>query len=61
VLLVAEALAGQAGMHYIDLKGFDIPESFRDLVPSENIRAYEHRAHRVQPHQQAAQGGAQEP
>ena len=37
---VAEALAGQAGMHYVDLKGFDIPESFRDVVPSENIRAY---------------------
>jgi type IV pilus assembly protein PilB len=37
---VAEGLAGQAGMHYVDLKGFDIPESFRDVVPSENIRAY---------------------
>ncbi|MEI7656779.1 MAG: ATPase, T2SS/T4P/T4SS family [Phycisphaerae bacterium] len=37
---VAEALAGQAGMHYVDLTGFDIPESFRDVVPSENIRAY---------------------
>ncbi len=37
---VAEALAGQAGMHYVNLTGFDIPESFRDVVPSENIRAY---------------------
>ena len=37
---VAEALAGQAGMHYVDLTGFDIPETFRDVVPSENIRAY---------------------
>jgi type IV pilus assembly protein PilB len=37
---VAEALAGQAGMHYVDLTGFDIPEAFRDVVPSENIRAY---------------------
>ncbi|MEY3230185.1 MAG: hypothetical protein RL689_274, partial [Planctomycetota bacterium] len=37
---VAEGLAGQAGMHYVNLTGFDIPESFRDVVPSENIRAY---------------------
>jgi len=37
---IAEALAGQAGMLYVDLKGFDIPESFRDIVPSDNVRAY---------------------
>ena len=37
---VAEGLAGQAGMIYADLRGFDIPESFREIVPSDNIRAY---------------------
>jgi type IV pilus assembly protein PilB len=37
---VAEGLAGQAGMVYADLRGFDIPESFREIVPSDNIRAY---------------------
>jgi len=37
---IAEGLAGQAGMVYADLNGFDIPESFRDVIPSDNIRAY---------------------
>jgi len=37
---IAEALAGQAGMAYVDLKGFEVQESFRDVVPSENIRTY---------------------
>ncbi|MBS0198418.1 MAG: Flp pilus assembly complex ATPase component TadA [Planctomycetes bacterium] len=38
---IAEARAGQAGMSYVDLKGFDVPESFREVIPSENIRTYE--------------------
>jgi type IV pilus assembly protein PilB len=38
---VAEGLAGQAGMAYMNLKGFDIPEAFRDVIPAENVRMYE--------------------
>ncbi|MDX2146342.1 MAG: ATPase, T2SS/T4P/T4SS family [Planctomycetota bacterium] len=38
---VAAGLAGQAGMEYRDLAGFDIPESMRDLIPAENVRMYE--------------------
>ncbi|MEK6701815.1 MAG: GspE/PulE family protein [Planctomycetota bacterium] len=38
---VNEALAAQAGMQWMDLKGFEIPESFRDVIPSENVRSYE--------------------
>lgn len=37
---IAEGLAGQAGMSYTDLKGFDVPETFRDVIPAENIRTY---------------------
>jgi len=38
---VAEGLAGQAGMAYMNLKGFDIPEVARDAIPAENVRMYE--------------------
>ena len=38
---IAEGLAGQAGMAYVNLKGFDIPEAFRDVIPAENVRMYE--------------------
>ncbi len=38
---VAAALAGQAGMEYRELGGFDVPEDIRDVIPSENVRAYE--------------------
>lgn len=37
---IAEGLAGQAGMSYTDLKGFDVPENIRDVIPAENIRTY---------------------
>ncbi len=38
---VAAALAGQAGMEYRALKGFDIPEAAREAIPSENVRQYQ--------------------
>jgi type IV pilus assembly protein PilB len=38
---VAAALAGQAGMSYMDLKDFELPEKLKDVIPSENIRTYE--------------------
>jgi type IV pilus assembly protein PilB len=38
---IAEARAGQAGMSYMDIKGYDVPEAMRDLIPAENIRSYE--------------------
>jgi type IV pilus assembly protein PilB len=38
---VAAALAGQAGMEYRELGNFDVPEDIRDVIPSENVRAYE--------------------
>ncbi|MBU6414066.1 MAG: Flp pilus assembly complex ATPase component TadA [Planctomycetes bacterium] len=38
---VAAALAGQAGMEYRELGGFDVPEDIREVIPSENVRAYE--------------------
>jgi type IV pilus assembly protein PilB len=38
---VAAALAGQAGMEYRELGTFDVPEDLRDVIPSENVRAYE--------------------
>jgi type IV pilus assembly protein PilB len=38
---IAEGLAGQAGMAYVDISKFDLPDSFKDLIPSDNIRAYE--------------------
>jgi type IV pilus assembly protein PilB len=38
---VAAALAGQAGMAYIDLTGYEIPDSVRETIPSENVHAYQ--------------------
>ncbi len=38
---VAAALAGQAGMAYMDLTGMDIPEAVRNTIPSENAQAYQ--------------------
>ncbi|HYE61389.1 MAG TPA: GspE/PulE family protein [Phycisphaerales bacterium] len=38
---VAEGLAGQAGMNYMNLKGYDIPDVARDAIPAENVRMYE--------------------
>ncbi len=38
---IASALAGQAGMAYQDLTGWDLPEKLKDVVPAENVRSYE--------------------
>jgi type IV pilus assembly protein PilB len=38
---VAAALAGQAGLEYVDLKGFDVPDDIKDVLPAENVRSYE--------------------
>ena len=38
---IAAALAGQAGMHYMDLTGFDIPEQARGVIPAENVNSYQ--------------------
>ncbi len=38
---VDEALAGQAGMEYVDLTGLDISDDVRDSIPAENARAYQ--------------------
>ncbi|MBL9001663.1 MAG: Flp pilus assembly complex ATPase component TadA [Phycisphaerae bacterium] len=38
---IAEARAGQAGMVYMNIKGFEMPDALKDLIPAENIRAYE--------------------
>lgn len=38
---IASALAGQAGMSYQDLTGWDLPEKLKDVVPAENVRSYE--------------------
>jgi type IV pilus assembly protein PilB len=38
---VAAALAGQAGMAYLDLTGMDIPEAVRETIPAENVQAYQ--------------------
>ena len=38
---VAEGLAGQAGMAYMNLTGFEVPEVAREVIPSENVRMYE--------------------
>jgi type IV pilus assembly protein PilB len=38
---VAEGLAGQAGMAYLNLKDFEVPENCRTLIPAENIRTYD--------------------
>lgn len=38
---VDAALAGQAGMAYIDLTGVEISDEVRDAIPAENARAYQ--------------------
>jgi type IV pilus assembly protein PilB len=39
---IAAALAGQAGLSYLDLSGVgEIPESVRDQIPAENVQAYQ--------------------
>ncbi|MBL9031870.1 MAG: Flp pilus assembly complex ATPase component TadA [Phycisphaerae bacterium] len=38
---VAAALAGQAGMAYVDLTGIEISDQVRDTIPSENVHAYQ--------------------
>ena len=38
---IAAALAGQAGLAYIDLTGMEIPEAVRTIIPSENVQAYQ--------------------
>ncbi|MFN9972889.1 MAG: hypothetical protein ACK58T_23675, partial [Phycisphaerae bacterium] len=38
---VLAALAGQAGMSFESLDGFDIPEDIRDVIPAESVRSYE--------------------
>ncbi len=38
---IAEGLAGQAGMAFMDLKNFTLPDALKDVIPSENVRQYE--------------------
>jgi type IV pilus assembly protein PilB len=38
---IAEALAGQAGMQYMDLAGKDIPEEVRTVIPADNVQSYQ--------------------
>ncbi len=38
---VAAALAGQAGMAWMDLKGFEIPEAVKSVIPADNVHAYQ--------------------
>jgi type IV pilus assembly protein PilB len=38
---VAAALAGQAGMTYMDIAGIEIPDTVRGTIPSENVHAYQ--------------------
>ena len=38
---VREALAAQAGMSYMDLKGFEVTEELQKVIPSENVRSFE--------------------
>ncbi len=38
---LAEGLAGQAGMSFMNLTGFDVPEAAREVIPAENVRMYE--------------------
>jgi len=38
---VLEALAGQAGMAFVDLTGFEIPEEAKEVIPAESVRSYE--------------------
>jgi len=38
---VLEALAGQAGMSFVDLTGFEIPDEAKEVIPAESVRSYE--------------------
>jgi len=38
---ISAALAGQAGMAFMDLVGFEVPEAARGVIPSENVQAYQ--------------------
>lgn len=38
---VSAALAGQAGMAYIDLTNMELPDAVRESVPAENVHAYQ--------------------
>ncbi len=38
---VAEALAGQAGMEYVELSSFEVPEAAREAVSSELVNQYQ--------------------
>jgi type IV pilus assembly protein PilB len=38
---VAEGLAGQAGMSYMNLTGFEISDAVKEVIPAENVRMYE--------------------
>jgi len=38
---VIEALAGQAGLAFMDLTTFEVSDKLKDVVPSENVRSYE--------------------
>src|SRR5258706_10326400 len=38
---VAAALAGQAGMAYMDLTGFEIPDEAKGAIPSESVQTYQ--------------------
>ncbi|MFO0856922.1 MAG: ATPase, T2SS/T4P/T4SS family [Phycisphaerales bacterium] len=38
---IAAGLAGQAGMGYIDLKGWELPDKLKDVIPAANVTAYE--------------------
>ncbi|MCC6661486.1 MAG: type II secretion system ATPase GspE [Phycisphaerales bacterium] len=38
---IQAALAGQAGLAYVDLAGFEIPDAVKDTIPAENANAYQ--------------------
>jgi len=38
---VAEGLAGQAGMQYVDLARFEVSDALKEIIPAENVRMYE--------------------
>src|ERR1051326_8019632 len=38
---VAAALAGQAGMAYVDIANLELPDAVRSTIPAENVHAYQ--------------------
>jgi len=38
---ISAALAGQAGMAYVDLTGFEIPDAVKEAIPADNVHAYQ--------------------